>query len=89
VHPGEVLTEEFLRPLGLSASALARRVGVAREPGQRDRGGAAGGEQRHGAPLAAAFGTSPEFWMNLQSSWELVTARDAARDEDWSAMRVA
>jgi addiction module HigA family antidote len=39
--------------------------------------------------LAAAFGTSPRFWMNLQSSWELETARDAAHGDDWSAMRVA
>ena len=38
--------------------------------------------------LAAAFGTSPEIWMNLQKSWELETARDAAGGVDWAAMRV-
>ena len=89
VHPGEVLAEEFLRPLGLSASALARRIGV---PGNRVSEIAAGRRAVTGDTalrLAAAFGTTPEFWMNLQSRWELETARDAARDEDWSAMRVA
>jgi addiction module HigA family antidote len=89
VHPGEVLAEEFLRPLGLSASALARRIGV---PGNRISEIAAGRRTVTGDTalrVAAAFGTSPEFWMNLQSSWELETARDATRDEDWSAMRVA
>ena len=84
-----LLAEEFLRPLGVSASALARRIGV---PGNRVREIAAGRRAVTGDTalrLAAAFGTSPEFWMNLQSRWELETARDAARDEDWSAMRVA
>jgi addiction module HigA family antidote len=88
IHP-TLLAEEFLRPLGLSASALARRIGV---PGNRVSEIAAGRRAVTGDTalrLAAAFGTNPEFWMNLQSRWELETARDAARDEDWSAMRVA
>jgi antitoxin HigA-1 len=68
---------------------LARRIGL---PGNRVSEVAAGRRAVTGDTalrLAAAFGTSPEFWMNLQSRWELETARDAARDEDWSAMRVA
>lgn len=89
VHPGEVLAEEFLTPLGLSASALARRIGV---PGNRISEIAAGRRAVTGDTalrLAAAFGTSAEFWMNLQKSWELETARDAATGQDWAAMRVA
>ena len=88
VHPGEVLAEEFLKPMGLSASALGRRIGV---PGNRISEIAAGRRAVTGDTalrLAAAFGTSPEFWMNLQKSWELETARDAARGVDWAAMRV-
>ena len=89
VHPGEVLAEEFLRPMGLSAARLARRIGV---PANRVSEIAAGRRSVTGDTalrLAAAFGTSPEFWMNLQKSWELETARDAARGQDWAAMRVA
>ncbi len=39
--------------------------------------------------LAAAFGTTPEFWMNLQKNWELETARDTARGVDFAAMALA
>lgn len=75
VHPGEVLGEEFLAPLGLSASALARRLGV---PANRVSEIVAGRRSVTGDTalrLAAALGTSAEFWMNLQKSWELAVAR--------------
>ena len=88
VHPGEVLAEEFLKPMGFSAARLAQRIGV---PGNRISEIAAGRRSVTGDTalrLAAAFGTSPEFWMNLQKSWELQTARDAAEGVDWAAMRV-
>jgi addiction module HigA family antidote len=89
VHPGEVLAVEFLKPMRLSAARLARQVGV---PGNRISEIAAGRRSVTGDTalrLAAAFGTSPEFWMNLQKRWELERARDAARGQDWAAMRVA
>jgi addiction module HigA family antidote len=77
VHPGEVLAEDFLEPLGLSANALARRIGV---PGNRVSMIVAGKRGVTGDTalrLAAAFGTTPEFWMNLQKGYELaVVARD-------------
>ncbi len=76
VHPGEILSEEFLKPLALSASALARRIGV---PGNRVTSIVAGKRAVTGDTalrLAAAFGTTPEFWMNLQMGWELAMARD-------------
>jgi addiction module HigA family antidote len=76
VHPGEVLRHEFMEPLGLSAGALARRIGV---PANRVSEIAAGRRSVSGDTalrLAAAFGTSPEFWMNLQKTWELERARD-------------
>ena len=72
VHPGEVLREEFLTPMGLSAAALARRIGV---PGNRVSEIAAGRRAVTGDTRAAAGGgvrgPAPEFWMNLQSRWEL------------------
>ena len=76
VHPGEVLREEFLVPLGLSASALAARLGV---PANRISMIAAGKRAITGDTalrLAAEFGTTPEFWMNLQGQYEIEMARD-------------
>jgi antitoxin HigA-1 len=69
-HPGEVLREEFMGPLGLSANALAlalwepaTRIGaIIRE--ERPRAVTADTALR----LARYFGTSPEFWLNLQTS---------------------
>lgn len=75
VHPGEVLAEEFLEPMGLSAAALARRIGV---PANRISEIVAGRRSVTGDTalrLAAALGTTPEFWMNLQKGWELAVAR--------------
>lgn len=77
VHPGEVLAEEFLKPLGLSANALATKIGV---PGNRVSLIVAGKRSVTGDTalrLAAAFGTTPEFWMNLQGQYDLEIARDA------------
>lgn len=73
-HPGEVLRDEFLNPLGLSANALALELRV---PATRigdiiheRRGVSADTALR----LARYFGTSPEFWLNLQQSYDLSRA---------------
>ena len=80
VHPGEVLKEEFMTPLGLSANALARALRV---PANRissivnaDRGITADTALR----LAKALGTTPDFWLNLQKQYDLDCARDTAKD---------
>ena len=74
-HPGEVLGEEFLKPLGLSAHALAMALRV---PATRI-GAIVKGERSVTADtalrLARFFGTSPEFWMNLQAMHDLTKAR--------------
>jgi addiction module HigA family antidote len=74
VHPGEVLREEFLAPLGMSASALAAALGV---PANRTtllvrevRGVTADTALR----LARYFGTTPEFWLGLQTTYDLRVA---------------
>ena len=77
VPPGDVLREEFLAPLGLSARALARDLGV---PPNRVTG-ILNGERAITAAtallLARRFGTSAEFWMNLQTAHDLELAREA------------
>jgi antitoxin HigA-1 len=74
-HPGEVLNEEFLRPLGMSVNALAMALRV---PATRI-GAIVKGERSVTADtalrLARFFGTSPEFWMNLQAMYDLTKAR--------------
>jgi addiction module HigA family antidote len=71
VHPGEVLCEEFLKPLGMSVNALAMNLRV---PTTRI-GAIVKGERSVTADtalrLARFFGTSPEFWMNLQALHDL------------------
>jgi addiction module HigA family antidote len=80
IHPGEILREEFLLPLGLSANALAVALGVP-APRINDivrerRGISADTALR----LARYFGTSAEFWMGLQSDHDLRIAERAAND---------
>jgi antitoxin HigA-1 len=76
VHPGEVLLEEFMRPLDLSANrlAIALRVPSGRITDiiNQKRGVSAETALR----LARYFGTSADFWLNLQKSWELCQAQD-------------
>jgi antitoxin HigA-1 len=74
-HPGEVLSEEFLKPLGMSVNALATALRV---PATRI-GAIVNGERSVSADsalrLARFFGTSPELWMNLQAMHDLTKAR--------------
>jgi addiction module HigA family antidote len=77
VHPGEMLREEFLVPLGMSANALALAVGVpATRIGEivNERRGISGDTALR---LGEYFRTGAEFWMNLQGRYELEVARDA------------
>ncbi len=75
-HPGEVLREEFMAPLGLSANALALALRV---PATRigailraDRPRAVSADTA--LRLARYFGTTPEFWLNLQTGHDLSSA---------------
>jgi addiction module HigA family antidote len=72
-HPGEVISEEFLAPLGMSVNALALRVPATRI------GAIVKGERSVTADtalrLARFFGTSAEFWMNLQTMYDLSKAQ--------------
>jgi len=83
VHPGEILREEFLRPLGMSTYELAKRLRVP-VPRVNDivlerRGISADTAVR----LSRFFGTTEQFWMNLQSAYEVsrVRAEHAAEIE--------
>lgn len=80
IHPGEILREEFLLPLNLSANALAIALGVPapriNDVARERRGITADTALR----LARYFGTSAEFWMGLQADYDLRTAESLAGD---------
>jgi addiction module HigA family antidote len=82
VHPGEILREEFLRPLDMSANALAQAIGVPANRISAILSGERGVTADTALRLARAFGTSPEFWLNLQQAYEL---RLAEQDRETAA----
>jgi antitoxin HigA-1 len=84
VHPGEVLLEEFLKPMGLSQNRLSLEIGV--HP--RHTNEIVLGKRRITADtalrLARYFGTSPQFWMGLQNDYDLDVASDNL-GADWTS----
>lgn len=80
VHPGEVLREEFLAPLGLSAGAVAAAVAVPRTRIERVRDEQTAVTADTALRLGSFFGTSPDFWLNLQTAHDLTVARGDFRD---------
>jgi len=80
VHPGEVLIDEFLKPMGLSQNRLSLEIGV--HPRRINE--IVLGKRRITADtalrLARYFGTSPQFWMGLQNDYDLDVAADTLGD---------
>ncbi|MBN9529767.1 MAG: HigA family addiction module antidote protein [Alphaproteobacteria bacterium] len=78
MHPGEVLREEFLAPLGISAYALAKAMQVPLtriDQIVKERRAISGDTALR---LSKCLGTAPEFWVRLQADYELQAARAAA-----------
>lgn len=80
VHPGEILKQDFLDDMGVSQYAIAKAIGV---PARRINEIVLG--KRAITPdtalrLGAYFGMDPQFWMNLQSHYDMENARDAIAD---------
>ncbi len=74
IHPGEVLLEEFMVPLDLSANGLARSLGVPANRISAIVNGTRSVTADTALRLAKAFDTTPNFWMNLQTQYELEAA---------------
>ena len=70
VHPGEVLKDE-LEEIGITQSALAKHVGVLPKTINEICRGKRGISAEMAVKLSKALGGSPQFWLNLQSNWEL------------------
>ena len=80
IHPGEILREEFLAPLGISNYRLAKEIGVP----QRRIGEIVAGTRAitvdTGLRLSKFFGTSDSFWVGLQFDHDTVTAKERMAD---------
>lgn len=75
IHPGEVLLEEFLKPMYLSQNAIARAIGVPPRRINEIVLGKRGITADTAIRLAKHFGTSEQFWMGLQADYDLEVAR--------------
>lgn len=77
IHPGEILKEEFLEPLGVSAYRLAKSIGVPQDRISNILRGRRGITADTALRLGRFFGTEAQFWLNLQSRYDLEAAQVA------------
>ncbi len=80
VHPSEVLREEFLRPMQLSQNQLGRDLGISPRRINEILHGKRGVTADTALRLAKFFGNSPQFWMGLQSHYDLDLEHDRLAD---------
>ena len=81
IHPGEILQEDFLVPMGLSQYRLAPDIGVAPRRINEIVHGARGITANTALRLGRYFGMSAQFWLNLQSHYELEVESDKLGDK--------
>jgi addiction module HigA family antidote len=71
VHPGEILKEMYLDPLGISITSLAGNLGVTRKTVSQLVNGHMGVSAEMALRLGKAFNTTPELWLNMQRNYDL------------------
>jgi addiction module HigA family antidote len=76
IHPGEILAEDFLAGLGITQYRLAKGIGVPARRVNEIVHGKRGISADTALRFARFFGTTPEFWLNLQSHYDLEVQRD-------------
>jgi addiction module HigA family antidote len=81
VHPGEILLEEFLKPLGISQNRLGRALGVSPRRINEIIHGKRSVTADTALRLSRYFGTSAEFWLGLQIDYDLDLARDRLEEK--------
>ena len=79
-HPGEILRELCLEPLGLTVTRAAEALGVSRKPLSAILNGRAGISPERAIRLSIAFDTTPESWLNQQAQYDLWQARQKQPD---------
>jgi addiction module HigA family antidote len=80
-HPGEMLLEEFLNPMGLTQRELADAIHVPYQRVNELVNGRRGVTPSTALRLGKYFGMSADFWLNLQQRWDLYHAREAEAEE--------
>lgn len=86
IHPGEVLMEEFLQEYGISQNRLGREIGMSPRAINEIVHGKRSITANSALRIAKFFGTSPEFWLNLQTSYDL---EEAAKTVDLKGIKAA
>lgn len=86
-HPGEILREEFLKPLNLTVTKLAESLGVSRKNLSTILNERTGISAEMAIRLSKAFGTSPELWIGMQKEYELYEAMK--HEKDLNVVKVA
>jgi addiction module HigA family antidote len=86
-HPGEILKYEFLEPLGLTQAKLARHLKIPMQRVNEIVKGKRGVSPETAWLLAQAFGTTPQFWTNLQMNYDLAVHRPVRQLEPLNVNR--
>ena len=81
IHPGDMLLEEFLKPMGLTQRELADSIRVPYQRINEIINGRRGVSPSTALRLSKFFGVSPDFWLNLQLRWDLYFAQQSEADE--------
>lgn len=81
IHPGEVLNNDFMKPLGVTAYRLSKETGITAQHYGRIIKGTRGINADVALRLARYFGTSAQLWVNLQAKYELDVAEDRSGRE--------
>ncbi|GJL51062.1 MAG: transcriptional regulator [Nitrospirales bacterium] len=77
-HPGRIVRQECIEPLGLTITEVAERLGVTRQTLDKLVNGKAGISPEMSIRLSKAFGSSPEMWLGLQMEYDLAQAKKTA-----------
>ena len=85
-HPGEMLREDFLIPLGITQTELAKRIRVSFPRVNELVNGKRGVTPDTALRLSKLFGTTPEFWLNGQRNWDLWHALHSVEAEELDAI---
>jgi len=88
IHPGEILLEEFLKPMGISQYRLAKEISVSARRINEIVHGARAISPDTALRLSRYFGLSERFWMNLQAQYNLEIEKDRLKDRLKKEVRV-
>lgn len=84
-HPGKIIREDYLRPLGMTINELASGLGVSRKTLSKILNGRGAVTPDMALRLARAFNTTADFWLNLQKNYDLWEAEH--KSNDWQRVK--